>query len=42
MFSVPIVHQLVLTHAMFGQLMLPLQGNVRVGDEMMVMDRKNV
>ena len=30
------------THAMFGQLMLPLQvgGKVRVGDEVTVMDRK--
>ena len=32
------------THAMFGQLMLPLQvgGKVRVGDEVTVMDRKNI
>ena len=43
MFSVPIVHQLHgPTHAMFGQLMLPLQvgGKVRVGDEVTQMDRK--
>ena len=32
------------THAMFGQLMLPLQvgGKVRVGDEVTVMERKNI
>ena len=36
------------THAMFGQLILPLQDVVGgimweyVGDEMMVMDRKNI
>jgi len=29
------------THAMFGQLMLPLQpGTIRVGDKVQVLDRK--